>query len=90
MFDAVDPIDAKRLAEAKGAAVDERTAAQATVVAADIEGNRRTLKVDSLIPAAMAVIYLFLIFYFRAKGGYKPVELADSKAERPVAQADEF
>ena len=90
MFDAVDPIDAKRLAEAKGAAVDERTEAQATVVAADIEGNRRTLKVDSLIPAAMAVIYLFLIFYFRAKGGYKPVELADSNAKRPVAQADEF
>ena len=90
MFDAVDPIDVKRLAEAKGAAVDERTEAQATVVAADIEGNRRTLKVDSLIPAAMAVIYLFLIFYFRAKGGYKPVELADSKAKRPVAQADEF
>ena len=90
MFDAVDPIDVKRLAEAKGAAVDERTEAQATVVAADIEGNRRTLKVDSLIPAAMAVIYLFLIFYFRAKGGYKPVELADSDAKRPVAQADEF
>ena len=90
MFDAVDPIDAKRLAEAKGAAVDERTEAQATVVAADIEGNRRTLKVDSLIPAAMAVIYLFLIFYFRAKGGYKPVELADSNTKRPVAQADEF
>ena len=90
MFDAVDPIDAKRLAEAKGAAVDERTEAQATVVAADIEGNRRTLKVDSLIPAAMAVIYLFLIFYFRAKVRYKPVELADSNAKRPVAQADEF
>ena len=70
--------------------MDERTEAQATVVAADIEGNRRTLKVDSLIPAAMAVIYLFLIFYFRAKGGYKPVELADSNAKRPVAQADEF
>ena len=90
MFDAVDPIDAKRLEEAKGAKVDERTEAQATVVAADIEGNRRTLKVDSLIPGAMAVIYLFLIFYFRAKGGYKPVELADSNAKRPIAQADEF
>jgi len=90
MFDAVDPIDAKRLEEAKDTAVDERTEAQATVVAADIEGNRRTLKVDSLIPGAMAVIYLFLIFYFRAKGGYKPVELADSNAKRPIAQADEF
>ena len=89
MFDAVDPIDAKRLEEAKGAKVDERTEAQATVVAADIEGNRRTLKVDSLIPGAMAVIYLFLIFYFRAKGGYKPVELTSGE-KRPIAQADEF
>ena len=88
-FEAVEAIDAKRLEEAKGTAVDERTEAQATVVAADIEGNRRTLKVDSLIPGAMAVIYLFLIFYFRAKGGYKPVELASGE-ERPVAQADEF
>lgn len=89
-FDAVEAIDAKRLEEAKGTAVDERTEAQATVVAADIEGNRRTLKVDSLIPGAMAVIYLFLIFYFRAKGGYKPVELAGDQKERPIAQADEF
>jgi len=88
-FEAVEAIDAKRLEEAKGTAVDERTEAQATVVAADIEGNRRTLKVDSLIPGAMAVIYLFLIFYFRAKGGYKPVEIASGE-ERPVAQADEF
>ena len=89
-FEAIEAIDAKRLEEAKGTAVDERTEAQATVVAADIEGNRRTLKVDSLIPGAMAVIYLLLIFYFRAKGGYKPVKLEDSDAERPVAQADEF
>ncbi|MGB1873731.1 MAG: MFS transporter [Akkermansiaceae bacterium] len=88
-FDAVEPINAKRLEEAKGTAVDDRTEAQATVVAADIEGNRRTLKVDSLIPGTMAVIYLFLIFYFRAKGGYKPVELASGE-KRPIAQADEF
>ena len=88
-FDAVEAIDAKRLEEAKGTAVDERTEAQATVVAADIEGNRRTLKVDSLIPGAMAVIYLFLIFYFRAKGGDKPVELTSGE-KRPIAQADEF
>lgn len=89
-FEAVEAIDAKRLEEAKKTAVDERSEAQATVVAADIEGNRRTLKVDSLIPGAMAVIYLFLIFYFRAKGGYKPVELASDQKERPIAQADEF
>ena len=45
------------------------------MVDADIRGNRRTLKTDSLIPAAMAVIYLFLMIYFRGIGGYKPVRI---------------
>ena len=75
LFDEIEPVNAKRLEEAKKTAVDTRTEAQATVVAADIEGNRRTLKVDSLIPAAMAVIYLLLIIYFKAIGGYKAVKL---------------
>ena len=48
-----------------------------TVVAADIEGNRRTLKVDSLIPATMAVIFLLLMLYFKATGGYKAVNIDD-------------
>ncbi|MFK7911529.1 MAG: sugar MFS transporter [Akkermansiaceae bacterium] len=76
-FDAVEPIDGKRLEEAKKTPVDDRTEAQSTVVAADIVGNRRTLKVDSFIPGAMALIYLFLIIYFKAIGGYKPVRLED-------------
>ena len=76
-FDTVEPIDAKRLEEAKKTAVDERTAAQTTVVESDITGNRRTLKVDSFIPGTMAVIYLLLIIYFKAIGGYKPVKLED-------------
>ncbi|MBK1830636.1 MFS transporter [Verrucomicrobiaceae bacterium R5-34] len=76
-FDTVTPIEGKRLEEAKKTAVDERTEAQKTVVAADIEGNRRTLKVDSFIPAAMAVIYLLLMLYFKAIGGYKPVKIDD-------------
>lgn len=46
-----------------------------TVVEADIRGNRSTLKTDSLIPAAMAVIYLLLMLYFRSIGGYKPVRI---------------
>jgi hypothetical protein len=50
-----------------------------TVVEADIRGNRSTLKTDSLIPAAMAVIYLLLIFYFRASGGYKAVRIDENE-----------
>lgn len=76
-FEKVQPIDAKRLEEAKGKAPEERSAAETTVVEADIRGNRSTLKTDSLIPAAMAVIFLLLMFYFKAIGGYKPVKIED-------------
>jgi hypothetical protein len=41
-----------------------------------ITGDRKTLVADSLIPAAMAVIYLLLFIYFKAIGGYKPVHIA--------------
>ena len=74
-FEPVQPINPQTLEEAKTTKVDERTEAQQTIVAADIEGNRDTLRVDSFIPAAMAVIFLFLFIYFRRIGGYKPLSL---------------
>jgi hypothetical protein len=40
-----------------------------------MRGDRRTLVADSFIPAIMAVIYLLLVLYFKAKGGYKPVQI---------------
>jgi len=74
-FEPVQPINPQTLEEAKTTKVGERTEGQQTIVAADIEGNRDTLRVDSLIPAAMAVIFLFLFLYFRRIGGYKPLSL---------------
>ncbi len=68
-------LDGKKLGEAKEA--KEKTPAQKTVVAADQQGDRRTLKADAYIPAAMAVIYLLLFLYFKTIGGYKPVHLAE-------------
>ena len=70
-------------AEASGRPVDAEqkalaatlTPAQQTVVDADIIGNRNTLKVDSLIPATMAICFLLLAFYFRAIGGYRPLSI---------------
>jgi MFS family permease len=53
------------------------TPEQETIAKADIQGNRKVLKVDSLIPAAMAVIFLLLLLYFRAIGGYKPVTVEE-------------
>ena len=51
------------------------TPAQQTAVDSDITGNRQTLKVDSLIPATMAVCFLLLILYFKAIGGYRPLSI---------------
>jgi MFS family permease len=78
-FAEVQAIDPVRLEAAKKVAVAERSEAEAKVVAADIQGNRRTLKVDSLIPAAMAIAYLLLILYFRSIGGYRPLTVEESK-----------
>ena len=79
-FEEVQAIDPKRLEEAKKLKPDERSEAEQVVIDADIRGNRSTLKTDSLIPAAMAVIYLLLIFYFRASGGYKAVRIDENES----------
>lgn len=68
-------LEGKKLAEAKDA--KEKTEAQKTVVIADQTGDRKTLKFDSYIPAAMALIYLGILLYFKSIGGYKPVHLAE-------------
>jgi MFS family permease len=59
-------------------AFDRLTPAERQVLAASIEGDRRTLTIDAASPAAMAVIYLGLLLYFRSKGGYKALELEPS------------
>lgn len=53
------------------------TPEQELIAKSDIEGNRKVLRYDSLIPAAMAVIYLFLMIYFKAIGGYRPLEIEE-------------
>ncbi len=65
------------------------TPEQELIAKSDIQGNRKVLNVDSLIPAAMAVIFLFLMLYFRAIGGYKPVAITthDDALEK-AAKAD--
>ena len=73
----VNGLDAKKL----GAIGEKETPTddEKAVQAASIEGDRRTLKADSFIPAAMAVIYLLLMVYFKSIGGYKPVTIEEQK-----------
>jgi len=51
------------------------TPEQQAAVTADQQGDRETLKADAYIPALMAAIYLGLLLYFKATGGYRRVEM---------------
>ena len=56
------------------------TAAEQSVQNASIDGDRQTLKADSIIPLTMAVIYLLMMLYFKSKGGYKPLTIEEQEA----------
>jgi MFS family permease len=77
IFSGIQAIDGKKLAEAKAA--KPRTPDQEAIVAADQTGDRNTLKADSVIPASMAGIYLLLMIFFKAIGGYKVVRLNEQE-----------
>ena len=63
------------LADAQHAAT--KSPDEQAVVDASIAGDRKTLKADAFIPAAMATIYLLMFLYFKTIGGYKPVHIAE-------------
>ena len=90
IFESVEAIKGDALDEANNA--DPRTDDQQAIVAAGQEGDRQTLKADSAIPAAMAVIYLLIMLYFKSAGGYKIVtmddEVPDAESEGASEEAD--
>ena len=75
------PVEGSKLSAAKKAVGDAKKTGDTpdsnmlAIVEADQRGDRRTLKADSYIPGAMAVIYLLLLLYFRSQGGYKVVSI---------------
>ena len=89
VFPEVHGVDGKKLGEVKdkvkaakkvtttGSPLDKLEPDDQAVAKADLIGDRGTLKADSVIPAAMAVIYLLLLLYFKAIGGYKPVKIEE-------------
>ncbi len=48
---------------------------------AGIHGSRIAIRLTAIIPATMFVIFLLLLLYFKAKGGYKVVELDENGLE---------
>jgi hypothetical protein len=63
------------------AAYEKLTADEKLVVEASISGDRKTLVADSFVPATMAVVFLMLLLYFKATGGYKVVHLIKENGE---------
>jgi fucose permease len=78
-FEGVFGIDGQKLAAATAVDNAKRNPNQQAAVDAYIVGNRKTLKVDSFIPATMAGIYLLLALFFKARGGYRPVTIAEAE-----------
>jgi MFS family permease len=61
---------------------DASTTAEADkgpVTAAALHGGRRALQLTSFVPLAMAAIYLLLILFFKATGGYKAIHVNGNK-----------
>ena len=49
------------------------------VTSANIHGGRMALKYTAAVPVFMFGCYLLLLFYFKAKGGYKQVHVGDEE-----------
>jgi len=92
----VNGVDGKKLGEVKSAlaqvrkadpnatldaALDKLQSVQKTVLVSDMTGDRKTLVADSFLPATMAAIYLALLLYFKAIGGYKPVHIGEVEGQ---------
>jgi len=71
-YQAIDPV--------KSAAVTD-TAAQATIANATTTGQFSALAKMALFPGFTLLCYLSLTVYFANRGGYKPVQLAQTGAE---------
>ncbi|MCA9258905.1 MAG: MFS transporter [Planctomycetales bacterium] len=48
---------------------------RAPVSAASLQGGRSALKATAFVPATMALLYLGLIMYFKATGGYRAIHV---------------
>jgi hypothetical protein len=76
---AVYGLNGKAVEEARAVKVDERSETQAKLVTASEEGDRKALRIDSFIPATMALIYLGLLFYYKGIGGYRPLRIDEEQ-----------
>jgi MFS family permease len=75
MFPATTGLDGQRVVPLMDKPAETLTAPEKTVQDAVIYGGRMSLKWTALVPLIMAAGYFLLIVYFKAKGGYKQVDI---------------
>ena len=75
VFPEIQGLDGSKVGVVRGKEAKVRSPEESQVHDADLLGGRMALKITAAIPAAMAALYLLLIVYFRAKGGYKQIHI---------------
>ena len=89
VFPEIQGLDGSKVGAVRGKAPDQRSPQETQVHDADLFGGRMALKITAAVPATMAFLYLCIILYFKARGGYKQVHLVGEKmtggVEAPVA-----
>ena len=75
VFPEIQGLDGSKVGAVRGKDPAQRTAEEVQVHDADLEGGRMALKMTAAVPAAMALLYLLIILYFRARGGYRQLHL---------------
>jgi MFS family permease len=74
-FPEIQGLDGTKVGAVRGKDAAARTADETLVHEADLLGGRMALRMTAAVPATMAALYLLLILYFKARGGYKQVHI---------------
>ncbi len=74
-FPEIHGLDGAKVAAIRGKDEGARTTEEKLVHEADLHGGRMALRMTAAIPATMATLFLILILYFKARGGYKQVHI---------------
>ncbi len=78
-FPPIVGLDGSKVGAVRGKAAEQRTPDEKFVHDADLHGGKTALRVTAAVPATMAVLYLLILLYFKAKGGYKPIHIESGK-----------
>jgi MFS family permease len=74
-FPEIQGLDGSKVAAVREKPEDARTPEEKQVHDADLLGGRMALRMTAAVPATMAVLFLLLLLYFKARGGYKQVHI---------------